>query len=307
MSKPVNLWALPSGFSRAGDSEPEVESVTTSEKNGSSSGPSSRSPEKTGISKIKVSSVLPGLNSSIVAQKQDVTRDVSLTDLENCNDGICPSDQSAASVASVQSAVDFSVFDRALNQEKVVLPKSLRSDLSEVRESEKKSFRSVQESQDESIEEQESSHQHFWQSDQTQHDDETKSDFTFSQQSNFHKHKDQSRTLILSGSCSHTVHPPTEIVYVKSDRTEIAVTLASDFEDAARLTVKDVSDLNSHDVRITVCGETRIEHYNRHGRLVFNKEGIYILNSLHGAVTFRYSAERDVWTIESQLVGAPRC
>lgn len=204
--------------------------------------------------------------------------------------GVDPSNPSGESIDG--DDVDLSVFDRALaSGEKVVLsrPKSNVSAVSENTEHPK----------EESYTESKLS-------------DDSKFTLSFSdweKSSQSHQDSDSSqecKSVYLLDNKGIHLTPGVEAVYVSTNLGCVTITLSSNCEDGAEVTIKDISSRRSSDARVTVSGETKIEHYNRHHEIALDRDGSYILNSLRGSVTFLYSKKLDAWCIKSQVVGSSR-
>jgi hypothetical protein len=129
----------------------------------------------------------------------------------------------------------------------------------------------------------------------------------------------------LHNATYYYVHPShhIDILYVNPIKGPIVIVLGSednqcDFKQNQKLTIKDVS-LNhtegcSYNVYITTCKHKTnplfIQHYNADCRLKVSSNGVYILNTSGGAVTFRYykavEGNHHAFNIEHQVLGNPR-
>lgn len=112
-----------------------------------------------------------------------------------------------------------------------------------------------------------------------------------------------------------------DVVYVNPSpgpiRIQLGTTNDASFENNRQIIFKDVSvefGSSSHNVYIWAPPGVRVEHYNTGtglSGLTATENGIYVLNSSGGSVTFRYSAPfipgaMPVWMITGQFIGNPR-
>lgn len=107
------------------------------------------------------------------------------------------------------------------------------------------------------------------------------------------------------------------ILYVNPIKGPIVIVLGHDnvqFKPNYVITIKDVS-LNhncgaSYNVYITTNKNLYLEHYNQDCRLKVSTNGVYVLNTSNGSVSFRFYKSLDglhnCFNIENQFIGNPR-
>jgi hypothetical protein len=102
-----------------------------------------------------------------------------------------------------------------------------------------------------------------------------------------------------------------DILYVNPSSNPIVVVFEVPFPPNYKITIKDVS-LNhptSYDVYIKIEQSTnlvQLQHYNASGKLMNSYNGIYVLDTAGGAVTYRYYKDQDTFVIENQFMGNDR-
>ena len=102
-----------------------------------------------------------------------------------------------------------------------------------------------------------------------------------------------------------TSYDTVDLVIVQPYGGHIRVVLDDKSRDLRSVTFKDVTTgsigTSGYITYIETVGNTRIESYNEHGKLVLSQS--YELNSTGGSVRFMYVLEKDLWVIVSQFIG----
>lgn len=102
-----------------------------------------------------------------------------------------------------------------------------------------------------------------------------------------------------------------DILYVNPILNPIVVVFEVPFPPNYKITIKDVS-LNhptSYDVYIKIAQQSNIaqlQHYNASGKIMNSYNGVYVLDTAGGAVTYRYYKDQATFVIENQFMGNDR-